>query len=340
MSSTERVHALVDDRLALTVGLGALLFLAVGVAQFLFDTAPNVWAPSWVAIFTAAVLGAEGLLLWRRRDVIKRVSAPIVVTATAVVVAINPLVYIAFTGIAYPAIGTLLVIVALGALVPYPRIAVVLIALVNVAAAAYAIHFTTDVSFGSVILQLVKADVLALIIALTWQRTERRLHRANETIRALAITDDLTGLLNRRGLTTRGHVLLDEALTRARPVVVGSIDIDGLKHLNDTRGHAEGDRMIQAAGGSLRWLLDAGQLAARIGGDEFVVLIVSDSDTGVRQLQNRVVESISALPQSASIGWAAPEPGATTTLTRLLAESDREMLSQKRRRRDGRKDAG
>ncbi|MDF3284053.1 hypothetical protein [Gordonia sp. N1V] len=92
MSSTERVHALVDDRLALTVGLGALLFLAVGVAQFLFDTAPNVWAPSWVAIFTAAVLGAEGLLLWRRRDVIKRVSAPIVVTATAVVVAINPLV--------------------------------------------------------------------------------------------------------------------------------------------------------------------------------------------------------------------------------------------------------
>lgn len=333
MPERERTTSLVDDRLAVTVGLGAVLFLAVGVVQAFFDAAPNVLVPSVVAVFTAAVLAVECLLLWRHRTVVNRVSAPFLVTATAVIVGVNPLVYIAFTGIAYPAIGTLLVIVALGALVPYPRITIVLIALVNIAAVAFAVHYGADVSLGSVVLQLAKADILALIIAVTWRRTELRLRRANEIIRATAVTDDLTGLLNRRGIGERGRAVLDDALVRGRSVAVGSIDLDGLKEINDSHGHAAGDRVIEAAGQALCWLLDSGQLAGRIGGDEFVVVIVGDNDTQVRQVQNQVVDSISALPQTASVGWAVPAPGATVTFTGLLAESDRAMLSEKRRNR-------
>ncbi|OPX14960.1 hypothetical protein B1964_12490 [Gordonia sp. i37] len=322
-----------DDRLALTVGLGAVLFVVVGIVQLLFDTARDVWAPSAVALVTALVLAAECLMLWRRRTVIDRFRAPVLVTMTAVVVGINPLVYIAFTGIAYPAIGTLLVIVALGALVPYRWIAVILIALVNVASAGFAVGFGTDVPLGSVVLQLVKADVLAVIIALTWRRTESRLHRANDLITELAITDDLTGLLNRRGIGERGHVALDNALIESRPLVVGSIDVDGLKQVNDSHGHAAGDQVIEATGAALRWLLDADQLAARIGGDEFVVVLVADSESRLRDLQARVVESVGSLSQPVSIGWAVPRVGETITLTGLLSESDRNMLDEKRRRR-------
>ncbi|WP_033323726.1 GGDEF domain-containing protein [Streptomyces yerevanensis] len=115
------------------------------------------------------------------------------------------------------------------------------------------------------------ATVLASVAAAGIAQTERL-----EEVRRLAFTDALTGLANRRAVDVR----LDEALEghRADGVVVSLVvcDINGLKRVNDTRGHAAGDRLLERFGSvlSLCGAMLPGTLAARLGGDEFCLLAV------------------------------------------------------------------
>jgi diguanylate cyclase (GGDEF)-like protein len=92
-------------------------------------------------------------------------------------------------------------------------------------------------------------------------------------IQALARTDDLTGLANRR----RWHEELDRELARARrrsaPLCVALIDLDGFKAFNDSEGHLEGDRLLCVAARGWEDALRATDLLARHGGDEFAVLL-------------------------------------------------------------------
>ncbi|MFG3152720.1 diguanylate cyclase domain-containing protein [Streptomyces sp. NPDC048219] len=115
------------------------------------------------------------------------------------------------------------------------------------------------------------ATVLASVVAAGIAQTERL-----EEVRRLAYTDALTGLANRRAVDTR----LDEAVERHRTegVVVSLVvcDLNGLKRVNDTHGHAAGDRLLERFGSvlSLCGAMLPGALAARLGGDEFCLLAV------------------------------------------------------------------
>ncbi len=115
------------------------------------------------------------------------------------------------------------------------------------------------------------ATVLASVVAAGIAQTERL-----EEARRLAFTDALTGLANRRAVDVR----LDEAIERHRRdgVVVSLVvcDLNGLKRVNDTRGHAVGDRLLERFGSvlSLCGAMLPGALAARLGGDEFCLLAV------------------------------------------------------------------
>ncbi|MET8568553.1 sensor domain-containing diguanylate cyclase [Streptomyces sp. NPDC004783] len=115
------------------------------------------------------------------------------------------------------------------------------------------------------------ATVLASVVAAGIAQTERL-----EEVRRLAYTDALTGLANRRAVDTR----LDEAVERHRAegVVVSLVvcDLNGLKQVNDTHGHAVGDRLLERFGSvlSLCGAMLPGALAARLGGDEFCLLAV------------------------------------------------------------------
>ncbi|MFJ8939199.1 diguanylate cyclase domain-containing protein [Streptomyces sp. NPDC102365] len=115
------------------------------------------------------------------------------------------------------------------------------------------------------------ATVLASVVAAGIAQTERL-----EEARRLAFTDALTGLANRRAVDMR----LDEAIEchRARGVVVSLVvcDLNGLKRVNDTRGHAVGDRLLERFGSvlSLCGAMLPGTLAARLGGDEFCLVAV------------------------------------------------------------------
>ncbi|MEV5278450.1 sensor domain-containing diguanylate cyclase [Streptomyces sp. NPDC051994] len=118
------------------------------------------------------------------------------------------------------------------------------------------------------------ATVLASVAAAGIAQTERL-----EEVRRLAFTDPLTGLANRRAVDMR----LDEAVERHRTegAVVSLVvcDLNGLKRVNDTRGHAVGDRLLERFGSvlSLCGAMLPGALAARLGGDEFCLLSVGPS---------------------------------------------------------------
>lgn len=128
--------------------------------------------------------------------------------------------------------------------------------------AGAAVFDATDVDF---------ATVLAAVTAAGIAQTERL-----EEVRRLAFTDPLTGLANRRAVDVR----LEEAVERhqAEGVVVSLVvcDLNGLKHVNDTLGHAVGDRLLERFGSvlSLCGARLPGALAARLGGDEFCLLAV------------------------------------------------------------------
>ncbi|MFD0370858.1 diguanylate cyclase domain-containing protein [Streptomyces sp. NPDC059071] len=115
------------------------------------------------------------------------------------------------------------------------------------------------------------ATVLAAVVAAGIAQAERL-----EEVRKLAFTDPLTGLANRRAVDTR----LDQAIERYR--VDGSVvsllvcDLNGLKRVNDTHGHAVGDRLLERFGSVLSrcGAMLPGALAARLGGDEFCLLTV------------------------------------------------------------------
>lgn len=118
------------------------------------------------------------------------------------------------------------------------------------------------------------ATVLASVIASGIAQSERL-----EEVRRLAFTDPLTGLGNRRAVDTR----LDEALERHRAdgsvVSLVVCDLNGLKQVNDTQGHAVGDRLLERFGSVLSFCgaMLPGALAARLGGDEFCLLSVGPS---------------------------------------------------------------
>ena len=122
---------------------------------------------------------------------------------------------------------------------------------------------------------------------------ERRLEETNKRLTVLATTDDLTQLPNRR--------LLDEqlalALARARrgklSVAVLSVDLDRFKDVNDSLGHAYGDRVLVEVAGCLRAGARETDVVARVGGDEFVVLLADLDVEEAPALVQTVVDRIS-----------------------------------------------
>jgi diguanylate cyclase (GGDEF)-like protein len=96
-----------------------------------------------------------------------------------------------------------------------------------------------------------------------------------ELARAEAATDGLTGAPNRRAFLAAADERLRRARRRGRPLTVVYIDVDDFKHVNDTLGHAVGDRVLRCVARTLRQTLREDDLFARLGGDEFVVLLDS-----------------------------------------------------------------
>lgn len=134
-----------------------------------------------------------------------------------------------------------------------------------------------------------------LLLTLDELRSENRsLQALVDRLESLATTDPLTGLGNRRALTTRLEELFSLSTRRADELSCLSIDLDGLKRVNDTLGHDAGDDLLSAAADVLRETCRKADFAARIGGDEFVALLPHASITTAAGVAGRVQRAFGA----------------------------------------------
>ncbi|MCY1143618.1 GGDEF domain-containing protein [Actinoplanes sp. Pm04-4] len=153
-------------------------------------------------------------------------------------------------------------------------------------------------------------------------------------LRHHAFHDGLTGLPNRVLYAER----LDAALAEGRPVVAMLIDLDGFKQVNDQWGHAAGDSVLREVAGRLRACLRDGDTVARIGGDEFAVLLQPGPDDDLHDVAARIIRTVEqpvavegggSARVGASVGIAVAT-AATDSGNALLREADRAMYAVKR----------
>jgi diguanylate cyclase (GGDEF)-like protein/PAS domain S-box-containing protein len=168
--------------------------------------------------------------------------------------------------------------------------------------------------------------------------TERK--KMEEEIRSLSLTDALTNLYNRRGFAHLGEQQLRLAVRLKKRVFLLYSDVDNLKHVNDTYGHKEGDRLLVDVAAVLKNSFRDSDIIARVGGDEFVVLAMeatrANPDIFVKRLQEKL-EHYNSGPEAQrrvkltlSTGISAFDPELPATLDELICRADAHMYEEKR----------
>jgi diguanylate cyclase len=175
------------------------------------------------------------------------------------------------------------------------------------------------------------ADLLSSQLKLA--RIADRARRTADIARALAHTDALTGLTNRRGW----DLLVEDADRRISaygdPVAIAVLDLDGLKAMNDLEGHAAGDELIRRAAEVLTTTARPGDRVARYGGDEFAIL---SNNVAMKDLIGHFARFSDALAHAgvaASLGFAPTSAGVVDVAT-AFEEADADMYAAKQARRE------
>ncbi|HEY4066871.1 MAG TPA: diguanylate cyclase, partial [Burkholderiaceae bacterium] len=185
---------------------------------------------------------------------------------------------------------------------------------------------------------MVEASVWALALGLRLRREQEDRARALE----LARHDPLTGLYNRRGFFEHALPVYSTSMRRARPLAIVMIDIDHFKRINDRHGHDAGDRTLTAVAEQLRGACRLGDVIARWGGEEFVMLLPETTGERAHALAERLRQILAGTELAfgdggstrftASFGVAVRSE--TTTLEEVLLASDAALYAAKHAGRD------
>lgn len=178
-----------------------------------------------------------------------------------------------------------------------------------------------------------------------WRRTFElswELQQAHATANRLARTDELTGLNNRRSFTELASRALEQAKRYARPIALVMFDIDHFKHVNDTHGHAAGDRVLQAVANAMRLTAREADIPGRLGGEEFALMLPETSGAEGVVLAERLRQALTAVRVShngatisftCSFGVAARGED-VAVLDTLLSRADEALYRAKRQGRN------
>ncbi|HEX5755063.1 MAG TPA: sensor domain-containing diguanylate cyclase [Arenimonas sp.] len=192
---------------------------------------------------------------------------------------------------------------------------------------------------------LADSTSVAMRNAQVWSELEARvrertaaLEQANAEIQLISVTDEMTGLHNRRGFYLLAEPALAAARRREGRCLLAYVDVDGLKRINDEQGHEAGDVLIVDVARVLRAAFRSSDVLARMGGDEFCALVV-DTEMDEVQLRQRIDGAFAEFnrgssrlyPLSSSIGIVTADPA--DHIDELLAQADARMYVEKRARR-------
>jgi two-component system cell cycle response regulator len=168
--------------------------------------------------------------------------------------------------------------------------------------------------------------------------------RQRAQLHGMALSDELTGLLNRRGFLLEGGQELAEANARGLESAIFFCDLDGLKWINDNLGHEWGDAALKEAASVMRATFRKRDLLSRLGGDEYAVFSPDLSAAGAQRLRERLERNIQQHNQAndgphtvaMSVGIIHRQSGDGRSLAQLLTEADKLMYEEKRRRKAAR----
>ncbi len=185
----------------------------------------------------------------------------------------------------------------------------------------------------------VTASGMAAILVTVVILLARRINALEIRLRDISITDELTGVYNRRGFYQLGeHALLEARRSASRSLLL-FLDVDGLKQVNDTQGHDVGSQLLLDVATLLRKNFRNSDILGRVGGDEFAVLACSCSE-GL-PVEKRLDEALDAANSMGnrpyrigfSFGWVMVEPHGDETFDELMERADAAMYHNKRERR-------
>ncbi len=172
--------------------------------------------------------------------------------------------------------------------------------------------------------------------------TVNELRSENEALRKLAYQDALTGLLNRRGFDEHLALALQDLGQYDDTLAVIVLDVDELKHINDTRGHAAGDSALRIVAEALRRAVRLGDYVGRLGGDEFAVLLPRTDEVQAGLIAERVRATLQQagslaghyVTLSAGVAEVRRTDPVLNRAELLLERADRALYAAKRAGRD------
>lgn len=163
-----------------------------------------------------------------------------------------------------------------------------------------------------------------------------QLSRENRQLKSLSLSDDLTGLYNKRFFTIQLEIEMARSRRTGQPCCLMMIDFDNFKDINDRLGHDEGDRFLTQMGGLIREKLRPTDFVCRYGGDEFAVIMPATSLLDGIGIARRLREFTAhftwkmAVRVSASFGLAAFEPSSPADAEEFFKQADSELYRAKK----------
>jgi diguanylate cyclase (GGDEF)-like protein len=197
--------------------------------------------------------------------------------------------------------------------------------------------YFSQLSYLTLVLGVLSGLVVSITALITGLIHNKRIH---DELMELSLTDELTGLNNRRGFVFLADHLLKVAMRDREGIYILFSDLDNLKQINDTYGHLEGDKALTGFAQLLKTNYRESDIKARMGGDEFVLLPVGTSKDGMQVIRKRFDQALDEFNQThghpwtlaASVGLAYFDPENPVTVNELLKQADESMYAHKRQK--------
>jgi len=184
---------------------------------------------------------------------------------------------------------------------------------------------------------LLKSEIDAKLLKRSIRYAMER-HNLQEQMRNLILVDELTGLYNRRGFFTLSEQQMNLSRRTQKGFLLFYVDLDNMKHINDTYGHQEGDLALKRVAGVFKRTFRAADIVARIGGDEFVILAIDAFKDCGEIIRSRLEENMKRVNQekgvryglSLSVGEVYFDPASACPMEGLLAVADKRLYEGKK----------